>query len=304
MNAFAAIFAWMALGLALRRTPLPERAFAGLNRFIVWVPLSAVILRAIRVLDWAPSYWAPVSSSWIVFGASAVLFAALGRKLGWGRAKTGALTLVGGLGNTSFLGYPLLRALYGERALSVAVLVDQPGSFLALSTAGIAAASYYSSGRASARETSRRLAAFPPAWALLAAVLLHGTSFPAPAEKVLELAARLLTPLALISVGAALRFDAASLRRERGPLAWGLGWKLAAAPALIALLFAGLGGLRGEAVCVTVLESAMAPMITASIVAAEHGLDPELSALMVGVGAPLSLLTVPLWAKVLAALGV
>lgn len=36
-------------------------------------------------------------------------------------------------------------------------------------------------------------------------------------------------------------------------------------------------------------------MIGAAIVAADHKLDPPLTALMVGIGIPLSFLTVPVW---------
>jgi malate permease and related proteins len=43
----------------------------------------------------------------------------------------------------------------------------------------------------------------------------------------------------------------------------------------------------------------MGPMIGASIVAMEHDLDPPLVTLMVGVGIPVSFLTLPLWWYVL-----
>jgi predicted permease len=46
---------------------------------------------------------------------------------------------------------------------------------------------------------------------------------------------------------------------------------------------------------VTVFEAAMAPMIGASIVAMDHDLDPPLLTLMLGVGIPLSFLTLPIW---------
>ena len=36
----------------------------------------------------------------------------------------------------------------------------------------------------------------------------------------------------------------------------------------------------------------------------EHGLEPELCSLLVGVGVPLCLITVPLWAKLLELLGI
>jgi hypothetical protein len=50
-----------------------------------------------------------------------------------------------------------------------------------------------------------------------------------------------------------------------------------------------------QTVRITILEAAMAPMITSNIVAIRSGLNPELSALMLGVGIPLSLVTVPLF---------
>jgi hypothetical protein len=53
---------------------------------------------------------------------------------------------------------------------------------------------------------------------------------------------------------------------------------------------------------VAIFEAAMAPMIGGAIVAAQHKLDPELSALMLGVGIPLSFLTLPAWWYALAGL--
>ena len=46
---------------------------------------------------------------------------------------------------------------------------------------------------------------------------------------------------------------------------------------------------------ITIFEAAMAPQIGAAIVAVDHDLDPALVTLMVGVGIPLSFLTLPLW---------
>jgi hypothetical protein len=43
------------------------------------------------------------------------------------------------------LGFPI-EALYGEEGLKTAILVDQPGSFVVLSTLGILVATIYSSG--------------------------------------------------------------------------------------------------------------------------------------------------------------
>ena len=304
MLGIAGIFLWLGLGVGARRAGVRDAAFGALNRAVLWACLPATILLALHRLFWDPSYWAPVSMAWIVFGAAALLFTALGRAYRWPRGTVGALVLTAGLGNTSFVGFPLLRALYGERALSIAVLNDQPGSFLALSTVGVAAASYFSAGRASARAVVGRVLRFPPVWALAAAFALRPVDFSAPVSILLGAASSAMVPLALVAVGGRLDFRAVFRGRERGALEWGLAYKLALAPLLIAALLLGVGGLRGETARVTVLEAGMGPMITGAAVAAEHGLDPELCSALVSLGVPLCLVLVPLAARLLGAFGV
>jgi predicted permease len=82
-------------------------------------------------------------------------------------------------------------------------------------------------------------------------------------------------------------------------LAVGLAFKLVLGPSLILALFSAPLGDTLPVLRVTVFEAAMGPMIGASIVAMEHELDPPLVTLMVGVGIPLSFLTLPLWWYVL-----
>ncbi len=78
-------------------------------------------------------------------------------------------------------------------------------------------------------------------------------------------------------------------------LSLGLAYKLLLAPALILLLYAVLADRRDPAIAVCVLEAAMAPMITGAIVAASYGLKPKLANMMVGIGIPLSFLTLLGW---------
>ncbi|GAC1631663.1 MAG: hypothetical protein NVS9B10_25300 [Nevskia sp.] len=114
---------------------------------------------------------------------------------------------------------------------------------------------------------------------------------PAVVETVLQRISLTLTPLALFSVGLQLHFE--GLRSKLPKIALGLSWKMALAP-LLAFGIAGLLGVRGTAATAGILQCAMAPMITAGIVAEQHGLDPPLANLVVGVGTLLSLVTIPL----------
>jgi malate permease and related proteins len=58
----------------------------------------------------------------------------------------------------------------------------------------------------------------------------------------------------------------------------------------------------GEAIRITLFEAAMGPQIGGAIVAIQHGLNPPLITLMVGVGITLSFLTLPMWWYALQAL--
>jgi predicted permease len=75
----------------------------------------------------------------------------------------------------------------------------------------------------------------------------------------------------------------------------GLFYKLFFAPAVLLVLYVFILGQRDFVTQVTLLEAAMATMITSAVVAAEFSLDEELANLMVGVSVPLSLCTVSVW---------
>jgi len=79
------------------------------------------------------------------------------------------------------------------------------------------------------------------------------------------------------------------------PLTAGLAYKLLLGPAIIYLLYVTLLGASGTAVQVTIFEAAMAPMITAGIIAIDHDLNPQLVGMLVGIGIPLSFLTLHFW---------
>jgi predicted permease len=60
----------------------------------------------------------------------------------------------------------------------------------------------------------------------------------------------------------------------------GLLYKLILTPAIIYVLY--VVNQNSKMIEVAIMESAMAPMITASILAATHGLKPRLSSMMIG----------------------
>ncbi|MEJ2690972.1 MAG: AEC family transporter, partial [Deltaproteobacteria bacterium] len=74
----------------------------------------------------------PVLVAWLMLLVSAALVLALGHLLNFRKEILGALLLVVPLGNTSFLGIPMVDVFFGAEGIPYAVLYDQLGSFLAL----------------------------------------------------------------------------------------------------------------------------------------------------------------------------
>ncbi len=282
------------VGMILRKTQrVPDNAHVSINAFIIHVALPALILGQIHGLRVTPELLFPVSMPWVLFALSVPVFVMLGRVMQFPAGVTGALIITAGLANTSFVGLPMIETFYGAKDLSTGILIDQLGTYLVLSTAGITVACIYSSGTASWREIAQRVVTFPPLIALVLALALSPVAYPTWLAGMFHRLGDTLAPLALVSVGLQLRLD--QLSGNRVPLGLGLGFKLVVGPLLIALVYFGALSWGGETSRVTIFEAAMGPMIGGAIVAMQYGLSQSLVTLMVGVGITLSFLTLPLW---------
>jgi len=299
VNHLILLVACFAIGMLLRRSGrLPANAQAALNGFVIHVSLPALTLHAVHRLELDGSLLVPASMAWVLFAFGFALFWSLGRALSLRPATVGALILTGSLANTSFVGVPMIEAYFGRSGVGLGILIDQAGTYLVLSTLGlVVAATYAERGPVGARAIAAKLFGFAPFLAFLLALATIPLQYPAWLDALLARLGDTLVPLALVSVGYQIQFGA--MRGRVRDLGLGLAFKLVLAPVLIALVYAGLLGGRGEVTQITLFEAAMPPQIGAAIVAIEHDLDPQLVTLMVGIGIPLSFFTLHLWQQVL-----
>jgi predicted permease len=299
MDNIIMLFACLLVGMLLPWTGrMPAQAPAAINAVIIHVSLPAMTLLQVHGAAFNPAMVYAAAMPWLVFATSAVTFMWVGRRLRLPPTTVGALVVLGGLGSTSFIGLPMIESFYGPEHMAVGIIIDQLGTFLVLSTAGIVLICRYAAGSISRRDILLRIATFPPLLAMLAALAMQPVEYPDWAVSVLGRLGGTLAPLALISVGLQLRWSA--LHGLGGPLALGLGFKLVVAPLLVGLVYVGMLGLNGPNLRVTLFEAAMAPQIAAAVVATEYGLNAKLISLMVGLGTVLSFLTLPLWWQALA----
>ena len=302
MSNFVLMILCLVLGVVLRISKrFPDNAHQTLNSVIINVALPSLTLSSIHHMSYDPSLLYAVAMPWLIFIVGSAFFFGAARLFQLSRETTGGLILTGALGNTSFIGLPMIETFYGRQAMHVGLLIDQLGSYLALSTLGLLVAAICSGTKPSMRNVISRLITFPPLIALGAAFLLVPVPFPIWLDTLLARLADTIAPLALLSVGSQLRLD--SLSENRHTLSIGLTFKLVLAPLIIAPFYVGMLASLQETARVTLLEAAMAPMIGGGIVAMQNKLNPPLVSLMIGIGIPLSMLTVPIWWYVMRAFG-
>ena len=293
MNAFVLLFLCFALGIVVARfAQTPPGMVAGLNWWVLNVALPALVLDLIPRLHIDGSLWFVVVPMWFVFLGGWLACVLGGRWLNWSRDRVGSLTLVAGLGNTAFTGYPLIEALRGKEGLALAVVADQLGGFLALAAGGITVAAWYSGGKPQLGAIVRRIAVFPPFVALIVGVIVGWIGgWPAALTPVFERLGATLAPLALFSIG--MQFTLQLTRDQLGAVSFALAWKLVVAP--LTVLFTGLAlGIHSPVLAVAVLQSGMTPMISAAILADQYKLEPRVANATLGVGILISLATIPL----------
>lgn len=293
MENFIITITYLLIGMALKRIPrFHEETGNVLSLFVIYISLPALVLLKIPELTFSSSLLVPALMPWVMLLLSCLAILILSKLFQWDRQTTGCLLLMIPLGNTSFLGIPMVRAFFGDHAISYAVLYDQLGSFLALATYGSLILALY--GRKeitpSIGDVGKKIITFPPFIFLIVAFIFKNSTYPAVLVTVLKTLSGTLVPLVMVAVGFQL-----TLRLSRSstvPLCFGLFIKLVAAP-VCALLLCKFAGLEGEAVDVSIFESGMPPMVSAGALAILANLSPALTAALVGLGIILSFATLP-----------
>jgi predicted permease len=283
--------------LLARRGPgpaVPPALADGLNWWVINIALPATILELVPGLHFDAGLWFLILPQWVGYLLAFLLFRWLGRRLHWSIGRVGALTLTCGLSNTAFIGYPMLEALRGTGAQTLAVVADQLGCFISLSVGGVLTAVLYGQqGVPRMLDITRKIMVFPPFVALMVAVVAGALGgWPTALLPILHRIGQTLAPLALFSV--ALSLQPKLPRGARLALGLGLGWKLGLAP-LLTYLSGDALQISTPTEAVSVLEMGMGPMLTGAILSQQYRLEPELANAALGLGILLSFLTVPAW---------
>ncbi|WP_333608109.1 AEC family transporter [Arsukibacterium sp.] len=294
MDNFYLVLCYLVIGYALRQLPsMPQSSGIALNLYVLYVALPALILKNIPLLQFSSELLIPALTPWILVVLVILSVLLLSKAFGWSREITGALLIILPLGNTSFLGFPMTQALFGNEGMPYAVVYDQIGSFIALATYVTIVAAIYSptAAKPSLKGIAIKIVTFPSFIALCVGLLLRDVSYPPLANALIDNLAATLVPVVMIAVGFQLSFR--FCKQELSPLFSALVVKLALMPLTAWLIWSSLGQ-SGLAVQVSVFQAAMPPMISAGAVAIMAGLAPRLVSGIIGFGILCGLVSLPI----------
>ncbi|MFV0228031.1 AEC family transporter [Empedobacter falsenii] len=269
-------------------------AHKGINTWILYLALPAVSFKYLPKVEWSQEMLFPILSTVVIAVGSLFYMKFYSKAKGYSERSQRSLELASGYSNTSFIGFPLISAFYGEQYLSIAIICDQT-MFLCLSTIGIVSAlkgGSNGSGTISSSFILKRLFTFPPFLGCISALILSQFIDLSPAEPFFDKLAATVGPLALFSVGLQLKFN--GWRKLWSQISMSMVYKLMIAPAVVMLL-ALVIGIKGDVAKISIFEAAMPTLVTSSIIAEQFKLNTKLTNLIIGISIIVGFFTAAFW---------
>jgi len=286
----ALLVALFAAGLLARRRGWLQPAHAGkMLQLVITVGLPALFIADVSRIPLQRELIALPVSGVLIIVATLLLSLVAGKSLGLARADQGAVTLCSMSINNAFL-FPFVIAVWGQAGFAHLALFDL-GNALCAGSLVYAVAAWFGGHGTGAGAVLRRVAGFPPLWALVVALLLNGAgvALPQGLVTVLGTVGRLILLLVIVALG--ILFDARLLRDVRVLLALALRIGVGLC---LGLLCVWLFGLEGMMRSVVLLGSAAPIGFSAVVFARLEHLNLDLAASAASLSVLLALAYVPL----------
>lgn len=295
---FVLIAVCIIAGMIFRSTKtIHPDAHKGINTWVLYLALPAVSFKYLPKVQWSLEMLFPILSTVLIAVGSWILVLFYSRIKNYSRRSRSTMELASGYSNTSFIGFPLIAAFYGEQYLSIAIICDQT-MFLMLSTMGIITAlkGGSKSGKISSIFILKRLFTFPPFLGCLSALILSQFFNLDFAEPLFDKLAATVAPLALFSVGLQLKFN--GWRKLIPQISTSMLYKLILAP-LCVLLLALVFDIKEDIAKISIFEAAMPTVITSSIIAEQFRLNTKLINLIIGISILVGFVTTGIWFEII-----
>lgn len=297
MTNFLLIFICIISGMLIAKFGnLPKDSHKGINTWVLYIALPAASLRYVPYINWNKEMLLPALMPIVVWLGSCIAINIYKKISKIDQATYATLILTCGLTNTSFLGFPLVSAYFGEDKISIAIICDQI-NFLLFSTLGLIVA-VKASGRGDldSKKILKKVLKFPPFIGFIIALVIPNFIDISSLNTLLDKLSGTISPLALFSIG--LQLNLKDWTSELKNLSVGLTYKLLIGPALV-LVLAAILNIKGDIANISVFEAAMPSLVSSYLLVDEYNLNSKLANLMIGLGIVVCFFTTYLWWNIL-----
>jgi hypothetical protein len=315
------IIGWAMVGYILGLY-LPKSLRQKLGFFLYWVGLPISIINfmgktdlsgymlVIPITAWiAISLGAMFAWIWIDLGVSDERIKAFSRNLtlnnqqqhtetliaaksDWDKPTQGSFLLAMMVGNTAYLGFPVVLSLVGESYFSWAVLYNMLGSSLAVHSLGYLIANRFGVGNERQKNVFLVLLKNPALWSFVVGIFTSKIPLSGLTQNLLNTASWTTVTLSLVMIGIQLS-QLPSLKKLKQTFTC-LSIKMILVPLVVGsgLMFFGI---TGPARLTLVLQMAMPPSFATVLYSEAYKLDQDLTTTSVAFGSILLLVTIPIW---------
>lgn len=320
VNLYTRLIGWVMAGFILGKfLPKSITGYLGKFLFLVGAPFSVVaFMRQTSLSGYmaiAPiSAWtallvgAGLAWIWIDLGLSDERLRSISRglsinegdreakpleKSSWSKPTQGSFLLAMMVGNTGFLGFPVILTLVGAEYFAWGLFYDLSIS-LGVQIFGVALAAYYGSAERMKGWITPVMSVIknPSLWAFVIGAYIKTLNLPPQFDQVFQNGAWVVINLFLILIGMQLS-RLTSLKNLKQGLTC-LSIKMLLTPLVVGtgLMFFGV---TGPPRLLLVLLMGMPPAFVTTLYAERYGLDRDLAITTVAIGSVLILFTIPLW---------
>ena len=307
------------LGWVLGRL-LPKRVPTLIGQFLFWIGVPVSIITFLRGADLSGAIWiAPVMAwiaillgaglawIWIQFklkGGLGVVSHQQSSSLiplnqlsgasveSWSKPAQGSFLLSAMVGNTGYLGFPVILALVGEKYFGWALFYDMLGSAIGAYGLGVVVAARFGTQVKSIWQLVRAILYNPALWSLGLGLGFRQIPLPEVAERSLQGFAWSVIALSLILIG--MRLSQLDSWNRLGQVSVSLGIKMLLVPLVLGIVLVQLG-ITGAPQLVIVLQMGMPPAFATLVLAEVFDLERDFAVTALAVGSIGLLLTLPIW---------